>query len=81
MTLYGTKGAVRLSNVNGSFYDFKVEHLKGTSSFVICEPPDNWGGRAAIDWASSLYESNRFNPEIVHAADVASVLDAVYVNS
>ena len=42
-------GAFR--NVNGSFYDFTAEIYRGTSRHTLALPPDDWGGRAAVDWA------------------------------
>jgi predicted dehydrogenase/glycosyltransferase involved in cell wall biosynthesis len=53
-TFYGTGGGVRMQNVNGSFYDFRAEHLDGTSRTTLVEPPDAWGGRAAVHWAQRL---------------------------
>ncbi len=52
LILYGTDGAAAIRNVEGSFYDFRAEHWRGTQSVVISEPPDEWGGRAIADWAS-----------------------------
>jgi predicted dehydrogenase len=75
---HGTRGGAALRNVNGSFYDFTAEHHQGTRSTKLAEPPDAWGGRAAVAWARQLAANGRFDPEIEHVADVASVVDAIY---
>ncbi|MFN2628428.1 MAG: Gfo/Idh/MocA family protein [Gaiellaceae bacterium] len=75
---YGTRGGVRLHNVNGSFYDLRAERCDGTSAESLVEPPDDWGGRALIEWASRLALSPRYDPEIVHVVETARVLDRMY---
>src|SRR5690606_37322660 len=50
-TFYGTEGTLAFSNVDGSFYDFRAELLRGTSREQLAGPPDAWGPRAAVDWA------------------------------
>jgi predicted dehydrogenase len=75
---YGTKGAVALRNVSGSFYDFQVEHWVGTSRRRLAEPPDAWGGRAAVAWAEQLARGTRFDSECEHLVDVAALLDGIY---
>lgn len=81
VTLYGTKGGATLRNVNGSFYDFAAEHLQGTRRVTLTEPPDEWGGRAAVAWARQLACDGAFNPEAERLIDVAEVLDAVYAGA
>lgn len=75
---YGTDGGVALRNIDGSFYDFCVEHFEGTSREVMAEPPDAWGGRAVCAWADQLSESPRYDPAIEHVLPVAETLDAIY---
>jgi predicted dehydrogenase len=77
-TFYGTGGGVALRNVDGSFYDFRAEHLTGTRAEVLAEPPDAWGGRAAVDWAARLAAGSGYDPEIESVLEVASVVDQVY---
>ncbi len=77
-TFYGTRGAVAMRNVNGSFYDFVAERYDKTKTTTLVEPPDAWGGRAIVAWAEKLCTSRRFDPDIEHVADVARVLDAIY---
>lgn len=57
---YGTRGAVTLRNVNGSFYDFVVERFRGTSRDRLAGAPDDWGGRAVLNWVKRLAAGGRF---------------------
>jgi predicted dehydrogenase len=77
-TFYGTRGAVRWQNVNGSFFDFRTERLEGTRSVVISEPPDDWGPRALIEWARRLANGAGFDSEVESVAQVAATLDRMY---
>ncbi len=77
-SFYGTGGGAALRNLNGSFYNFTTERYYGTQRELISEPPDEWGGRAAVNWARRLSAGEHFNPEIEHIAEVAAVLDAIY---
>lgn len=75
---YGTEGGAALRNVNGSFYDFTAEHYRGTARKTLAVPPDEWGGRAAADWATRLAAGERFSPAAERLVDVADVLDRIY---
>lgn len=77
-TFYGTDGGASFRNVGGSFYDFEALRFRGTSREVLAGPPDDWGGRAAADWARRLAEGARFEPEAESIVAVARVLDAIY---
>ncbi|NLP02891.1 MAG: Gfo/Idh/MocA family oxidoreductase [Fibrobacter sp.] len=81
VTLYGTEGALSIKNVNGSFYDFTLEKYRGTSREILFTPPDLWGGRAIIDWASRLSLSRGYDSSLSEVLLVADVLDAIYNNS
>ncbi len=78
---YGTKAAAVFSNINGSFYDFETFLCHGTSSKLISSPPDDWGGKALIDWAKRLQTSDSFNEEINSYQQVAAVIDKLYGRS
>lgn len=79
LTLYGTRGGARFANVNGSFYDFTAEHfLPDRSRRLLVEPPDAWGGRAAVAWARQLARGGEFDPAIEHLHLVAETLDRLY---
>jgi predicted dehydrogenase len=77
-SFYGTTGGAAMRNVNGSFFDFRAERFRGTARETLSEPPDAWGGRAAVEWARQLERDNRFDPAIEHSVDVAAALDAIY---
>ena len=53
-SFYGTRGALMLRNVGGSFYEFTVEHCEGTRRRTLAAGPDEWGGRAVNTWARQL---------------------------
>jgi predicted dehydrogenase len=76
--LFGSNEGVHLENVCGSFYDFRSYFVHGREVEVLAEPPDDWGGRAAVEWAERLARSPRFNPEVEQVVDVARVIDAIY---
>ena len=76
--LYGTGGGAALRNVGGSFYDFEAELYRGTSAETLASPPDEWGGRAAADWARRLAAGERFDPAADRLVEVAEVLDRIY---
>ena len=75
---YGSEGGAALRNVDGSFYDFTSERYRGTSSEILTLPPDDWGGRAAADWAMRLSAGVRFDPEAERLVQGSEVLDRVY---
>ena len=75
---YGTEGAAGFRNVGGSFYDFEAFVNRGTSEELLVSPPDEWGGRAAADWAASLAQDRSFNPEAEQAVRVSAVLDRIH---
>jgi predicted dehydrogenase len=77
-TFFGTQGGVSMKNIDGSFYDFKAELLKGTQRKLLCEPPDDWGGRAAVDWTQKLSQSKAFDEEAWNSVRVAEVIDSIY---
>ncbi len=75
---YGTRGAAVLRNVNGSFYDFVVEHCEGTSCHTLAAGPDAWGGRAVNAWARRLAVTPRFDDDASRLYDVSALVDAIY---
>ncbi len=78
-TLYGTAGALSLKNVNGSFYDFRLERFWGTSREVLADPPDSWGGRAAVAWAAKVSRGETgFDSSAEQFCNVCEVLDKIY---
>ena len=77
---HGTEGGVEFRNVGGSFYDFTAERFRGTQRETLTEPPDDWGGRAIVDWAQRLRAGERFDPASERLVEVAEVLDRIYGN-
>jgi predicted dehydrogenase len=77
-SFYGTKGGATLRNVDGSFYDFRAERLRGTSRETLSLPPDQWGGRAAVDWARRLAAGQGYDIQAEKLVTLAGVLDQVY---
>lgn len=76
-TFYGTEGGGSFRNVGGSFYDFTAELYRGTHRHTLATPPDDWGGRAAVEWVQRLGAGERYDPWIEGLIDVAAALDAV----
>lgn len=79
MTLYGTNGGVSFRNINGSFYDFKAERYRGTSTEILIEGEDNWGGRAGVIWASDVANGKRYDKESAEQfIKTAEIIDSIY---
>lgn len=76
--VYGTAGGAALRNVGGSFFDFRLERFRGTARETLVEPPDAWGGRAAVAWAEALGQDRSYDPEVAHIVEVARTLDRLY---
>jgi predicted dehydrogenase len=77
-SFYGSEGGVSVRNVDGSFYDFRCERFHGTARETLAEPPDEWSGRAAVDWARHLAAGARFDPAAERLVTLAEVIDRVY---
>ena len=59
-------------------HDFTAERYRGTARETLSGPPDEWGGRAAVEWARRLAARELFDPEAARLVEVARALDAVY---
>jgi predicted dehydrogenase len=77
-SFYGTRGGVSFKNINGSFYDFETVLNKGTKKEILASPPDNWSGRAAVEWAEKLSENSCFDSEAYNFIKTAEVIDKIY---
>lgn len=75
---HGTQGGAAMVNVDGSFYDFAAARFQGTQRIPLADPPDAWGGRAAVDWARRLAAGARYDRSIETLVQVAGVLDRIY---
>jgi predicted dehydrogenase len=76
-TLTGARGALRIANVAGSFYDFEALWLDGTRAERLVGPPDDWGGRAITAWARQLSAGGGFDPAVEPLVRVASLIDRI----
>jgi predicted dehydrogenase len=79
-TFYGTQGGATFRNVNGSFFHFEAYkfHLKTKKELLTSPGPDDWGGRAAVDWARRLAKGEGFHREAYQYIRVAEVIDRIY---
>jgi predicted dehydrogenase len=77
---FGSRGGVRFSNVDGSFYDFACDLHRGAARERLVQPPDDWGGRAFVAFLRELRQRREYaeSPEV---AQVARVLDLLYGRS
>ena len=75
---HGTERGASMVNIDGSFYDFRAELHDGTATDRIVDPPDDWGGRAAVRWARRLAGDASFDPEVEELVTVAEILDRIY---
>lgn len=80
-TVWGSEGAASVRNVGGSFYDFRAELWRGTSSETLVEPPDEWGGRAIAAWAERLRSDRGYDPAADDLEFVAETIDAIYARA
>jgi predicted dehydrogenase len=81
-SFYGTRGAAAFRNSDGCFYRFESSRFTGTKKEVLTplNMEEQWGGRAAIDWARKLATDRGYDAEIEHLSRVAKVLDQAYSN-
>jgi predicted dehydrogenase len=77
-SFFGTHGGASLRNVGGSFYDFLAERYDGTRTEVLATPPDDWSGRAAVDWARRVAAGERFDGTVEEVVRVHEIVDRVY---
>jgi predicted dehydrogenase len=75
---FGSRGSAALRNVAGSFYDFTASHARGTRRTTLVEPPDAWGGRAAVAWARRLARDGGYDDAADRLVDLAAAIDAIY---
>jgi predicted dehydrogenase len=75
---YGAEGAAGFRNLGGSFFDFEAAVNRGTMREVLASAPDEWGGRAAAEWATRLAQNPGFDPAARELVAVSRVLDAIY---
>lgn len=74
-------GGAAMRNLDGSFYDFTAEVYRGTASETLVLPPDDWGGRAAADWARRLAAGDRFDPQADRLIVLSRIIDRIYASA
>ena len=67
-----------MRNVDGSFYRLVAERMQGTSSAELAPVEEDWGGRAAVDWAARLADGEGYDSAAEQLVEVAEVLDRIY---
>lgn len=77
-SFFGTRGGAAVRNVNGSFIDFTAERFVGTKRRTLVEPPDAWGGRAAVEWARRLSAGERDDRAGEEFVKVAETVERIY---
>ena len=77
-TFHGTEAAAEMRNCDGSFYDFTAELLKAGDRETLAEPPDDWGGRAAIEWVEDSAAGKRFRGSTSGLLETAGTIDRLY---
>ncbi len=76
---YGTNGAVAFENIDGSFYDFKAEKYNGTSTETLVSEPDDWSGKAGVDWVKKIISGIGYDEKSANEyLAVAKLLDRIY---
>lgn len=78
MDVFGTKASASFRNINGSFYDFTAVWNRGTHTQTMSAPPDNWGGKAILDWTERLAQGNRYQKDANSYARTARIIDRIY---
>ena len=77
-TFHGTEGGGEMRNQGGSFNDFTAHMLRGTERELLVAPPDDWGGRAAIEWVNGLSAGERFAGSTSGLLATARTIDRLY---
>jgi predicted dehydrogenase len=79
LRVFGSRGGVEVRNVDGSFYDFTCDVLRGTTRTRVSGPPDDWSGRAAVAWTRRLAAGETLTQrEAEEHVRVATILERIY---
>ncbi len=76
-TFTGSRGALRIANLGGSFVDFEAVELHGRQARALAVPPDDWGGRALVAWAHGLAGGAGYDPSVEALVAVADTVDRI----
>jgi predicted dehydrogenase len=80
-SFYGTEGGAQMRNEDGSFFDLSASLFKGRESQRIASPPDEWGGRTAVEWLRKLRAGEGFGASTSGLIETARALDRMYGRS
>jgi predicted dehydrogenase len=80
IAIAGTRGGAHWTNIDGSFYDFKLDLIHGTNRERLSgrDSSDDWGPQALQAWIEQLRVSNRFDPEADDIIRSAALIEEVY---
>ena len=76
--LHGTRGGAAIRNVGGSFYDFEAVRFQRTSETLLAAPPDDWSGRAGVEWLRQLAGGSGYDAAVDRVVTVAELIDEAY---
>jgi predicted dehydrogenase len=75
---HGTEGGASMRNLDGSFYDFEAYRHHGNRTEQLTAGPDDWGGRAAVNFARRLADGQRFDPAAEELVGLHDCIDRIY---
>jgi predicted dehydrogenase len=78
VSLYGTRGAARWSNVGGSFLDFEIWLQQRDRRELLARDTGGWQPRALQAWLAQLGRDRRYAAEAHHLLRGAVAIDAIY---
>ncbi|WP_051558909.1 Gfo/Idh/MocA family protein [Allorhizobium undicola] len=76
--IHGTQAGASFANMAGSFHNFETRLLHATTSELLCGPPEDWGGLAAVQWLKKLANGGKFEREAEDFCAVSDILDCIY---
>ena len=77
-SFYGTRGGAQMCNEGGSFFNFSASLFRGRNGEHIASPPDDWGGRVAVEWVRKLSAGEGFSGTTTGLLETARALDRLY---
>lgn len=79
VAIAGTRGGAQWTNIDGSFYDFQLDLIHGTSRERLgADAGGDWGPCALQAWIEQLRVSNRFDPRADDIVRSAALIEEVY---
>jgi predicted dehydrogenase len=78
---HGTEAGAELKNERGSFFDLSADLLRGRERERLTSPPDEWGGRAAVEWLENLAQPGGFEDTTSGLLQTARTLDRLYASA